>query len=91
MLGKARVRPADQLPNGVVVEAGATVETVGVYRTLRGLVGAGGRVPDGHVRGVGAGARYVGGLARVDPPVPGRHVRHSQRGAFSVRIIITSI
>ena len=75
----------------MIVEAGPAIEAVGVDGTVGGLVGGGQRVPDGHVRGVGAGARYVGGLARVDPPVPGRHVRHSQRGAFSVRIIITSI
>ena len=75
----------------MIVEAGPAIEAVGVDGTVGGLVGGGQRVPDGHVRGVGAGARYVGGLARVDPSVPGRHVRHSQRGAFSVRIIITSI
>ena len=90
MLGRAKVRPADQLPNGVVVEAGATVETVGVYRTLRGLVGAGGRVPDGHVGGLGAGPGYVGGLAGVDPAVPRTHPGHRQAGPLPEQFLCST-
>ena len=90
MLGRARVRPADQLPYRVVVEAGATVETVGVYRTLRRLVGAGGGVPDGHVGGLGAGPGYVGGLAGVDPAVPRTHPGHRQAGPLPEQFLCST-
>lgn len=43
-------------------------------------MGAGGGVPDGHVGRLGAGPGYVGGLAGVDPAVPGPHPGHRQAG-----------
>ena len=78
------IQPADQLPYGVIVEAGATIETVGVDGTGGGLVCLGRRVPDGHLGGVRAGPGYVGGLAGVDTSVPGTNSGHRQRRSLPV-------
>ena len=78
------IQPADQLPYGVIVEAGATVEAVGVDGTGRGLVCLRRRVPDGDVGGVRAGPGYVGGLAGVDTSVPGPNSGHRQSRSFPV-------
>ena len=78
------IQPADQLSYGVIVEAGATVEAVGVDGTGGGLVCLGRRLPDGHLGGVRAGPGYVGGLAGVDPAVPGSDSGHRQSRSFPV-------
>ena len=80
--GRGQLQPADQLPYGVIVETGATIETVRVDGTGRGLVCLGRRVPDGHVGGVRAGPGYVGGLAGVDTAVPGTNSGHRQSRSF---------
>ena len=68
----------------MIVEAGATVEAVGVDGTGGGLVCPGRRVPDAHVGGVRAGAGYVGGLAGVDTSVTGSNSGHRQSRSFPV-------
>ena len=68
----------------MIVETGATIETVGVDGTGGGLVCPGRRVPDGHVGGVRAGPGYVSCLAGVDTSVPGAHSGHRQSRSFPV-------
>ena len=79
------IQPADELPYGVIVETGATIEAVRVDGTGWSLVCLGRRVPDGDVGGVRAGPRYVGGLAGVDTSVPGTNSGHRQSRSFPVR------